>query len=62
MKQTGAYNERGEENEVQWSCLGWLDGLADLMWGPEEAGHETENIIVPPEQPPSSCCDCCCCR
>ena len=62
MKQTSANNEGEEENDVQWLCLGWLDGLADLMWGlEEEAGHEKEDIIVPPEQPPSPCCNCCCC-
>ena len=61
MKQVVANNERGEEKDVQWSCLGWLDGLADLMWGPEEeAGHENEDV-VPLEQPPSPCCGSCCC-
>ena len=61
MKQIVVNNERGEEKNVQWSCLGWIDGLADLMWGPEEeAGHENEDV-VPLEQPPSPCCGSCCC-
>ena len=64
MEQT-IVNVDDDEESLQWLCLGWLDGLADLVWGPEEdtglhrdVDQQDAELL---EQSPPSSCKCCCC-